>query len=54
MKYRLEKERTSALKSHPARSAWIEIDLPVEESEEPESHPARGAWIEIIISSTTR
>ena len=36
------------MESLSARRAWIEIDLPVEESEEPESLSARRAWIEIL------
>ena len=37
--------------SHPARGAWIEIDLPVLAVCGKRSHPARGAWIEISEAS---
>ena len=39
-----------ALKSHPARGAWIEIPTFTDPLIESESHPARGAWIEIVIA----
>ena len=33
--------------SHPARGAWIEIDISGDPRFRISSHPARGAWIEI-------
>ena len=33
--------------SHPARGAWIEINLTSSTAAACRSHPARGAWIEI-------
>ena len=34
--------------SHPARGAWIEINLRRSAILLSASHPARGAWIEIL------
>ena len=36
--------------SHPARGAWIEIEVPPIEGNVFVSHPARGAWIEIVFT----
>ena len=33
--------------SHPARGAWIEISIKIQDRSGKSSHPARGAWIEI-------
>ena len=47
MKYLFRREIIHANASHPARGAWIEIEM---EDFAPlwlQSHPARGAWIEI-------
>ena len=38
---------TTAVKSHPAWGAWIEIARPAIAAPCPWSHPAWGAWIEI-------
>ena len=36
-----------ATQSHPARGAWIEIQISRPKPYKKKSHPARGAWIEI-------
>ena len=52
MKSSLGEAACYALRSPPARGAWIEIDPPPSPVQDPaQSPPARGAWIEIPLST---
>ena len=48
MKLRCWVRAAAAIRSHPARGAWIEMRVDRTLVEVNESHPARGAWIEIV------
>ena len=47
LKYLESHRQAPCMQSHPARGAWIEIQLRVIRLFWKQSHPARGAWIEI-------